>query len=563
MNKQQLIQTFYDIQKKQWRRSVALFGFIFLFYTIFVALFVFPIGIPTLAFMGKIKNGIPWITLSIISLCISTIIAIYHFYEARYKGAEYLIKLLQASRPDPTDSYHKQFVNLIDEIKVATGIQNIKGFVMLSAAVNSLGMILPDKSLGVFVSEGMLDKCKRAELQAAIAHEVAHLIRGDTFYIGLLCSLAAFFENIRSSLEDSMQQERRTDKEDNPLNGIVAFFYILSLISSMFMKLMSTFISREREILADATAVEITRDPASLASAIYKANYFYSQLGTSNTPYTPLFLASPDSCSYKMDLSFFERIASTHPPAMKRVTLLCNMARVPTSEIMNKVKDREQEDIHPEILASEDIAKPDVKDELEELTQKKTWRIRNSKGQWQGPFLLDEIVFQPYFTALIQVENMETGEIMAANKHKEVVTRLRGTTEGNNKCPHCNIPLKTKQYEGVQIKHCERCLGHFASRANVRKILIRSKYTFSDKLHKKAHEFTKNNMLNPMRNLKANQLPKKLVCPNCGGGMHLKPFNYQFFVQVDDCLSCNHIWFDADELEILQILIEERLKSNY
>jgi len=47
-------------------------------------------------------------------------------------------------------------------------------------------------------------------------------------------------------------------------------------------------------------------------------------------------------------------------------------------------------------------------------------------------------------------------------------------------------------------------------------------------------------------------------CPSCGYRMVLRPYNYQYFVPVDKCLSCSKIWFDSDELEILQILIEDR-----
>jgi Zn-finger nucleic acid-binding protein len=54
------------------------------------------------------------------------------------------------------------------------------------------------------------------------------------------------------------------------------------------------------------------------------------------------------------------------------------------------------------------------------------------------------------------------------------------------------------------------------------------------------------------------QKPQNLFCPNCGTRMLPRPYNYQYFIPVDKCLSCYKIWFDADELEILQILIEKR-----
>jgi Zn-finger nucleic acid-binding protein len=51
---------------------------------------------------------------------------------------------------------------------------------------------------------------------------------------------------------------------------------------------------------------------------------------------------------------------------------------------------------------------------------------------------------------------------------------------------------------------------------------------------------------------------EEIPCPACGYRMVPRPYSYQYFVPVDKCLSCSKIWFDADELEILQILIEDR-----
>ena len=48
-----------------------------------------------------------------------------------------------------------------------------------------------------------------------------------------------------------------------------------------------------------------------------------------------------------------------------------------------------------------------------------------------------------------------------------------------------------------------------------------------------------------------------ITCPGCGYRMLARPYNYQYFIPVDKCLSCSKIWFDADELELLQILIEK------
>ncbi len=52
--------------------------------------------------------------------------------------------------------------------------------------------------------------------------------------------------------------------------------------------------------------------------------------------------------------------------------------------------------------------------------------------------------------------------------------------------------------------------------------------------------------------------PEPIACPACGYPLTARPYSYAYFIPVDKCLSCHKIWFDADELEILQVLIENR-----
>ena len=75
----------------------------------------------------------------------------------------------------------------------------------------------------------------------------------------------------------------------------------------------------------------------------------------------------------------------------------------------------------------------------------------------------------------------------------------------------------------------------------------------------KAREFKDKFMWNPLRTKKINmELSPEISCPACGSKMLSQPYTYQYIVPVDKCLTCYKTWFDSDELEILQILIENR-----
>jgi hypothetical protein len=78
-------------------------------------------------------------------------------------------------------------------------------------------------------------------------------------------------------------------------------------------------------------------------------------------------------------------------------------------------------------------------------------------------------------------------------------------------------------------------------------------------LLEKAGKFRQEFLLNPLKKQKAKEdASPALPCPSCGQRMRARPYSYQHFIPVDKCLSCYKIWFDADELELMQIMVEKK-----
>jgi Zn-finger nucleic acid-binding protein len=128
-----------------------------------------------------------------------------------------------------------------------------------------------------------------------------------------------------------------------------------------------------------------------------------------------------------------------------------------------------------------------------------------------------------------------------------------------NLCPRCRVPLADVFYEGVSVKACGRCGGRLVDAAAVDRIVARREFAFSDALRDKARRLRETIVRNPLKRQKIESaLAADVPCPACGYRMAARPYNYQYFVPVDKCLSCSRIWFDADELEVLQALIEDR-----
>src|SRR5512138_3380628 len=187
-------------------------------------------------------------------------------------------------------------------------------------------------------------------------------------------------------------------------------------------------------------------------------------------------------------------------------------------------------------------------------------------GAWEGPFSLAELLARPRFSAIMRVKNLQEGVEARAREFPQVrialhdLARKKPLSPGRqNLCPRCRVPLAETFYEGVATRVCPRCGGRLVDMASVDKIVARREVAFSDALREKARRFRESSLRNPLRRQKIESaLAPDVPCPACGYPMAARPYNYQYFVPVDKCLSCEKIWFDADELEVLQILIEDR-----
>ncbi len=562
---------FYEVQRTQWRKSLFLFlvliGFYFVAVAILAAVILLCLGLffPSSSFSLADRLS----TLLWFGLLIAVAIAAFHLWDARRFGALFIRKRLQAHAPDPQDRYHKQYANTVEEIRIASGLPKVNPYIIPAFAINSMALIERDNMPSVIVTEGMLAEFTRDELQAVVAHELAHIIRGDTFYITLVCSLANFFERLRQAMEPEATPQPVGTQAGPGYQGGQVLIFLAASFSGLLMHFLSMLISRQRETLADAAAVEFSRNPAALARAIYKAHVQNSFVGDFNLTYAPLFIVPPESREITDGL--LSRIFNSHPPLLKRIRLLADMIPTTPGKIMRDVREgqKQREKARMMLLAQEESdpegAGSGEGPSEESPAQGQIWSIRDAKGKWQGPFALEEVIGLPYFSLGIRMKNLQEQVQAPAREFPQLRLGLRRLYQKKhtnlrrqNKCPRCRVPLQDSFYEGVPIKVCPECGGKLADAALIDRIVARRELAFSDQLIQKARAFEEEFMRNPARTRKMTmETPSKLFCPECGYKLLPRPYNYQYVMPVDKCLSCYKIWFDPDELEILQILIEK------
>ncbi len=211
-----------------------------------------------------------------------------------------------------THTEFPDFHRLIDGLVVASGLPKPKLFVMRSPQINAFASGRDPKHAVVCVTTGALEKLDRRELEGVLAHELGHIGNYDIRYMTLVTVMVGMVAIIAEIfLRSLFLSDGEKDKSSAILIVIGLLFAILAPI---FVQLVQLSISRKREYVADATAVQYTRNPQGLIRALEK-------IGSENKPekhvskaVAPLFFANPISSLF-----------STHPPLEKRIDALKRM----------------------------------------------------------------------------------------------------------------------------------------------------------------------------------------------------------------------------------------------
>ena len=128
------IANFYEIQKRERRKSLLLFIPLVIIYLLAVSLLSWPI----LVIFNPFQSFLP--SLGVI-IAVSLIIALVHWTAAVTHGTQTILNRLSARKPDPSDRYHKQYGHVVEEIRLASGIPAVQPFVIPSWVYNSMALV--------------------------------------------------------------------------------------------------------------------------------------------------------------------------------------------------------------------------------------------------------------------------------------------------------------------------------------------------------------------------------------------------------------------------------------
>lgn len=258
-----------------------------------------------------------------LSIIIAMIFAIVSTWGSYYYSDKIVLKLNNA-RP-ATREEDLKLVNILDSLVISAGLQEKPQlYVIEDAQPNAFATGRNPKHAVICVTTGLLDKLDYYELEGVLAHEMSHIKNYDillsavvSVMVGLVVILSDWFTRI------SFYGGRRGRDRDNDNNGnaiIMLIGLIFLILAPIFGQLMQLAISRKREFLADATAIEFTRNPDGLISALEKISADPNELKVANKATENMYIANPFRNKKKSS-----DLWSTHPSTEARIEALRNL----------------------------------------------------------------------------------------------------------------------------------------------------------------------------------------------------------------------------------------------
>ncbi len=213
---------------------------------------------------------------------------------------------------------------IVENISIAQGMPMPKVYVIPDEAPNAFATGRdPDHAI-VAATSGLLQIMDDKELQGVMAHEMAHVknydIRVSTIVFGLVSAIGLLADfAIRMAFYSNFNRDSRDGNAAAIQLAFWAVGIVAAIIAWLIGPLVSAAVSRQREYLADATSVEITRYPEGLASALQKLGQYGRPMRRPSKSMAHMYISDP------VKPGLVERMFSTHPPIPARIERLQKM----------------------------------------------------------------------------------------------------------------------------------------------------------------------------------------------------------------------------------------------
>ena len=255
----------------------------------------------------------------IVALVIGGLLSIGSYYG----GDSLVLSVSGAKEVDETSA--PQLLNVVREMSLAANIPMPKVYLIDDTAPNAFATGRDPKHASVAITTGLLQKLDREELQGVMGHELSHVRNFDIRFallvgvlVGSIALLADFF--LRFTFWGGGRRSRDSDRGGG--GGLQVIFFViaivLSIIAPIVARLVQLAVNRQREYLADASSVQLTRNPYGIERALAKISSDQEVLEVANRATQHMYFTNPIK-------KFEERASglfSTHPATLDRINRL-------------------------------------------------------------------------------------------------------------------------------------------------------------------------------------------------------------------------------------------------
>lgn len=257
-------------------------------------------------------------------------VAAFQYSMFQSYGGSYVAKSVggRLISSDTTDPKERQLLNIVEEIAIAASLPVPPVFILEAKQINAFAAGLKQEHAAIAITYGALQRLNRDEIQGVIAHEFGHIYNGDMkISMRLAAMIMGFFFVLYLALQlvriasISGGRSRGNKKGGNPLLLAALLLMGAGAVTWFAGSILKAMVSREREFLADACAVQFTRNPEGIANALRKiGKEQHSDMPKEGMAYSHMYLDN------HMGLN---SLFATHPPLDKRIKAILGLEYLP------------------------------------------------------------------------------------------------------------------------------------------------------------------------------------------------------------------------------------------
>ena len=260
-----------------------------------------------------------------ISIVIAMVFSIATSWASYYYSDKIVLSINRAREATPEQN--EKLNNILDGLMVASGLEHRpRLYVVDDLQPNAFATGRNPENSVICVTTGLLEKMDYYELEGVVAHELSHIKNYDIRLSAVVSVMVGFIVMLADWVSRALfwgVGDRDNDSKGNPILMLIGL--ICLILAPIFGQLMQLALSRRREFLADASAVELTRNPDGLISALEKLDGDRSQLKTANNSTAHIFIVNPFKTNLKSGRKDRTSLFSTHPSIEARIEAIRNL----------------------------------------------------------------------------------------------------------------------------------------------------------------------------------------------------------------------------------------------